>query len=75
MSETRLPTTMVSNRVDPSMICKPGKEIPILKEKNFSLWKEHVLAYVRSTNKRGSSDIPEALSDPVNPRGKEAKDI
>lgn len=62
------------NRGNYSMARELGKEIPTLTDRNYSLWKEHVLAYGRAAE-WGTSDIPEVLTDANHPRAKEAKDF
>ena len=62
------------NRGDYSMARELGKEIPTLTHRNYSLWKEHVLAYGRAAG-WGTSDIPEVLTGSNHLRAKEAKDF
>ena len=62
------------NRGNYSMARELGKEIPALTDRNYSLWKEHVLAYGRAAG-WGTPDIPEVLTDANHLRVKEAKDF
>ena len=48
-----------------------GSGIPILSDKNYALWKAHVLAYVRSNPEwtSGKAALPEVLTSSAHPHG------
>ena len=69
-------TPVVSNQTPPSSTLRGiAKDLPVLTEKNYSMWKAYILTYARAAGDWGKADLPEVFTDSSHPRAVAARDF
>ena len=67
---------VVSNQSAPSSTRRDiARDLPLLTEKKYSIWKAYILTYARAAGDWGKANLPEVFTNSSHPRAVAARDF